>query len=39
MEGKAVVPTEDGQFSEIPPGPSERDIDAMVESLKLFDQS
>ena len=22
MEGKAVVPTEDGQFSEIPPGPS-----------------
>lgn len=39
MEGKTVVPTEDSQFSEMPPGPSERDIDAMVESLKLFDQS
>ena len=39
MERKAVAPAEDNQFSETPSGPSERDIDAMVESLKLFDQS
>ena len=39
MEGKTVIPAEDSQLSEIPSGPSEQDIDAMVASLKLFDQS
>lgn len=39
MERNAEAPAEDNQFSEIPSGPSEQDIDAMVESLKLFDQS
>lgn len=39
MEGKIVASAEDNQYSEMPPGPSEQDIDAMVASLKLFDQS
>ena len=39
MEGKTVISVEDNQYSEMPPGPSEQDIDAMVASLKLFDQS
>ena len=39
MEGKTVISAEDSQLSEIPSGPSEQDIDAMVASLKLFDQS
>lgn len=39
MEGKTVVPVEDSQFSEMPSGPSEQDIDAMLASLKLFDQT
>lgn len=38
MEGKAVASAEDNQYSEMPPGPSEQDIDAMLASLKLFDQ-
>lgn len=38
MEGKTVASVEDNQYSEMPPGPSEQDIDAMVASLKLFDQ-
>ena len=39
MQGRAVVPSTDDQFVEMPSGPSEQDIDAMVASLKLFDQS
>lgn len=39
MNGKTVVSAEDNQYSEMPPGPSEQDIDAMLASLKLFDQS
>lgn len=38
MEGKPVVFAEDNQHSEMSPGPSEQDIDAMLASLKLFDQ-
>lgn len=38
MEGRTVAPAGDNQLSEVPPGPSEQDIDAMVASLKLFDQ-
>lgn len=38
MQGKAVVSAEDNQYSEMPPGPSEQDIDAMLAGLKLFDQ-
>lgn len=38
VEGKSVVSAEDNQHSEMPPGPSEQDIDAMLASLKLFDQ-
>ena len=34
-----AAPTENKQPTEMPPGPSEQDIDAMVASLKLFDQS
>lgn len=34
-----AAPTENKQPPEMPPGPSEQDIDAMVASLKLFDQS
>lgn len=39
MQGRAVVPSTDNHFVEMPSGPSEQDIDAMVASLKLFDQS
>lgn len=39
MERKPILPEKNNQSSEIPPGPSEQDIDAMVASLKLFDQS
>ena len=38
MQGKTVASVEDNQYSEMPPGPSEQDIDAMLASLKLFDQ-
>ena len=38
MEGKTIASAEDNQLSEVPLGPSEQDIDAMVASLKLFDQ-
>lgn len=34
-----AAPIENKQPPEMPPGPSEQDIDAMVASLKLFDQS
>jgi len=36
--GKTITTAEDSPPSEMPPGPSEQDIDAMVASLKLFDQ-
>ena len=39
MQGKTVASVEDNQYSEMPPGPSEQDIDAMLASLKLFDQT
>jgi len=38
MEGRAIAPVGDNQPAEMLPGPSEQDIDAMVASLKLFDQ-
>lgn len=38
MQGKTVASVEDNQYSEMPPGPSEQDIDAMLAGLKLFDQ-
>ena len=39
MERKPILPEKNNQSSEMPTGPSEQDIDAMVASLKLFDQS
>ena len=38
LEGKAVTTADDSLPPEMPSGPSEQDIDAMVASLKLFDQ-
>ena len=38
LEGKAVITADDSLPPEMPSGPSEQDIDAMVASLKLFDQ-
>ncbi len=36
--GKSITTAEDSTPSEMPSSPSEQDIDAMVASLKLFDQ-
>ncbi len=38
LEETAVPPARDCQPSEMPHSPSEQDIDAMVASLKLFEQ-
>ena len=38
LEGKSVTTADDSLPPEMPSGPSEQDIDAMVASLKLFDQ-
>ena len=37
MVGKMLVPADDTSQSEVPPGPSEQDLDAMVAGLKWFD--
>ena len=39
LSGNTVASTQRSQPPEMPLGPSEQDIDAMVASLKLFDQS
>ncbi len=39
LSGNTVASTQSSQPPEMPLGPSEQDIDAMVASLKLFDQS
>ena len=39
LSGNAAASTQSSQPPEMPLGPSEQDIDAMVASLKLFDQS
>lgn len=37
MAGKMLVPADDTSQAEVPPGPSEQDLDAMVAGLKWFD--
>lgn len=39
LSGNTAASTQSSQPPEMPLGPSEQDIDAMVASLKLFDQS